>query len=403
MSKIVIDTEMRIDLVKSAIAIDDSLHPYHKEQLLYGMLASVEGEDLKQLIITIGKTLSTPKIINLLTTAPCSQPTLDALASFSPEIQSQYWKQVNPQRYGLHDEELSTIVKNLIEAKRPRAAFWTTQFSLKQLQPQELYRLMIAIATDSQEQEGTYQLDSYRVVEAITALQESGEIPQDDMAVLEFKYLGVLSHDGKIPNLESQVLSNPDLFVQAIAFLYKRQDGGKDPEALQPNDPELVHGLATGAYKLLDKLTKLPGMQPNGTFSSEAFKNWITHVRNACKELSRSDVADVEIGKLFANAPKGKDGVWALEETRDCIEWALNEHAARGARTEFYNLRGVHWRGEGGDQERELVAHYTGWAEALEFTHPRMAKVMRHLADGYQREATEQDTRADVNKRLGRF
>lgn len=37
------------------------------------------------------------------------------------------------------------------------------------------------------------------------------------------------------------------------------------------------------------------------------------------------------------------------------MEELKSESISIGARTSLYNARGAHWRGEGGDQERELA------------------------------------------------
>jgi hypothetical protein len=60
----------------------------------------------------------------------------------------------------------------------------------------------------------------------------------------------------------------------------------------------------------------------------------------------------------------------------------------------------VHWRGEGGEQERELAAKYRGWATALEFSHPYVAEIMKEMAHSYDEEARGRDTEAKVERRL---
>ena len=47
--------------------------------------------------------------------------------------------------------------------------------------------------------------------------------------------------------------------------------------------------------------------------------------------------------------------------------------SGRLAHTGVYNSRGVHWRGEGSDQERELAGKYRKWGEALQVSHPFVA------------------------------
>jgi hypothetical protein len=52
-----------------------------------------------------------------------------------------------------------------------------------------------------------------------------------------------------------------------------------------------------------------------------------------------------------------------------------------GARTGVYNSRGVHRRGAGGDQERELSEKYRKWVQALQLSHPFVdSKLLMELA-----------------------
>jgi hypothetical protein len=66
-----------------------------------------------------------------------------------------------------------------------------------------------------------------------------------------------------------------------------------------------------------------------------------------------------------------------------------------------YNSRGAHWRGEGGDQERELAEKYRKWGEELQFSHPFVAsKLLLGLAKTYDHEASREDTDASIKRRL---
>lgn len=60
------------------------------------------------------------------------------------------------------------------------------------------------------------------------------------------------------------------------------------------------------------------------------------------------------------------------------------------------NSRGVTSRGvyDGGDQERPLAAQYRVWATAVE-AWPRTSRLLRELADDYERDARREDERAE--------
>ena len=117
--------------------------------------------------------------------------------------------------------------------------------------------------------------------------------------------------------------------------------------------------------------------------------------------LSRTDIADVCIGKMLSCAPVGKDGVWPCEPVRDTMEEIQSESMMKGAHTGIYNSRGFHWRGEGGEPERELADKYRKWSKALQVTHPFVAsKLLMGLAKTYEHDASREDTEAGIRRRL---
>jgi hypothetical protein len=77
------------------------------------------------------------------------------------------------------------------------------------------------------------------------------------------------------------------------------------------------------------------------------------------------------------------------------------EDVMRGAHTGLYNLRGVHWRARGGDQERELAEKYRAWAKALQFSHPFVSSnLLMGMVRTYEREASREDTASALHHRL---
>jgi hypothetical protein len=77
--------------------------------------------------------------------------------------------------------------------------------------------------------------EHYRVEEAFKHLNRSPALTLDQKAGLEFAYIEVLARPWDrrdtygIPNLERYVEAHPELFVQAVAWTYKRKDGATDP------------------------------------------------------------------------------------------------------------------------------------------------------------------------------
>ena len=127
---------------------------------------------------------------------------------------------------------------------------------------------------------------------------------------------------------------------------------------------------------------------------------WIEQVRAGSAEIARVDIADQMIGKLLSHAPADADKVWPSIAVRDALEQVMTEQIERGLCVALFNSRGVHSRGDGGDQEREIAARYAGWAEAMEYTHPRVAAMHRSMERSYLHDAEREDTEAKASRRL---
>lgn len=192
----------------------------------------------------------------------------------------------------------------------------------------------------------------------------------------------------------------PKAFVQAVVWAYKRKDRATDPAEFQV-PPDRVNDMAERGYKLLEAIERIPGYNDLGELEGDRLAKWIATVRQSCAELSRADIADNCIGKVLSCAPVGKDGVWPCEPVRDVMEDIQSEAMMQGAHTGVYNSRGVHTRGEGGDQERELADKYRKWGQALQVSHPFVSsKLLMGLAKTYEHEASREDTEAGIRRRL---
>jgi len=196
---------------------------------------------------------------------------------------------------------------------------------------------------------------------------------------------------------------NPALFVEAITISYRREDGVDDSALLGATGTEERERLIKAAANFLEKVVRIPGRDKHGNIDAEKLRYWITSVREKCRELVRSKVGDFRIGKVLAKAPAGKDGIWPCEPVRDVLEDIANEMITRGITNGLFNARGVHGRNPlaGGVPERELAAKYSAWADALDATHPNVAKILREMAYMYEHQAGWEDAETGVRQRLG--
>lgn len=399
--EVLASTKERVNLVAYVVTNGQIEHSHQDRGLLSGLLH--RSHQLDNMIEFLGKLetrIDHEELQYLLLLAPFEGPTWEFARSLGDRATSNYWLKVSPGFFRGTSQDLNFAVDRLLEVDRPRATFDLIRFELSAIPPRTIYRILNDAAVSSEEFR-TSHMEGYAIKEAIKHLNDIGEIEVAEMAALEFRYLALLEREEEaIPNLEHQVNKNPEFFAQAVAFVFKRSDDKEDPAELKVEDRELSRVRAEQAYRMLDRLHKIPGRDKDGALDGNRLVEWIRSTRSYLKEWARLDVGDSQIGQFLAKAPVGSDDVWPCEPVRDAMEKTLNRSMSDGFRIGKYNLRGVHWRGEGGNQERELAAKYEAWAASIEFTHPKVAKVLREIRDGYLADAEREDTEAKIRRRL---
>lgn len=369
-----------------------------------GILRAIDESAALELLSRVIVQLEEDDASRLLALAPYRQTTWELVDAQFSSLGDLYWKKVQPDFIFEPRETNSESIERLLTARRPRAAFATVHFKLDAIAPTLLFKVLSEIAKGGDDLPGQYQLREYDVKSAFGIISRSDDIAADQKASLEFAFIDILAEiygDEKshIPHLEKYVEAHPEMYVQALVWAYRRTDGGNDPENLKAPDGRT--DLATRGFRLLEGLQRIPGHDLDGSLKSDLLLKWVTSVRDASAKLDRLDVCDINIGKLLAHSAVGADGVWPCEPVRDVIEELESEAITRGAHTGVYNSRGVHWRGEGGAQERDLAAKYQTWSDALQFTHPFVSSMLlKRLAETYSNEAHHQDTEAGIRRRM---
>lgn len=334
--------------------------------------------------------------------APFGQATWRLLDHQDEQVRKRYWREVMPSWFRHSDAEINELIDRLLEAKRPRAAFFAVHLDSERVETSRLKRLLRAIPTESEEAEGTYQLDSYHLEEALGALDGRAGVTRDEMANLEFLYVRALDRSNRgIPNLERQISESPALFVEAVALTYKRSDDGEDPPQWRIEDPERRKAVATATHRLLDQITRIPGTDDDGNISAEALAQWVAEARRLLAQHARAEVGDQCIGQLLARATAEDDGMRPCLAICEVMEAIGSEHIATGFAIGIYNARGAHWRSsEGGEQERAIAEQYRGWAKRRAIDYPYVSTVLESIAASYDRDAEWEDSEAKVRRRL---
>ncbi len=390
----------QVDFIQRCLSLDGDLRS-KAGWCLQGFLFAI-GEDSRAGVLqAAAEGLPAEERTRLFVCAPFQASTWRLLDGYGEEIRAGYWKDVFPS-WGRHTSgELTELIDRLLEARRPRSAFNAVHMDFKDVETSRLKRLLHDIATVNAEPVDHFKLDRYHISEALDSLDGRSGVTRDEMAKLEFLFIEALDHsEHGILNLESQIAQSPTLFVQAVALTYKRSDEGEDPPEWRIENSEQRAAVASAAYHLLDQIKKIPGTDENGMIDAPALATWLAEVRRHCREYARADIGDHCLGQLLAKAPEGENGMWPCEPVCEAMEGIASPKIGEGFHIGVRNSRGVHWRGEGGEQERELAAKYHAWAAHLHFDYPYVGGVLEGIAASYEHEAAWQDSETKIEKRL---
>ncbi len=404
MAEVCTEVQQAADFLQNIMAEQSDDMRDKSEQCIAGFLAKLDlrqrDATLKELLARLGS--DDDARIRLLCCAPFDDGTWQHIDRLHEDLKRRYWEEVNP-RWGRHDASaIETFVDELLNVDRPHAAFHAAHMDWQRLDSPRLIRLLTEVATNGAEPPAVYRLDTYGVSEALKTLEQRGDTSRDDLARLEFLFINVLDHsEHGIRNLEAQLAETPALFMQALAYAFKRNDGREDPAEWQTPNFDNREAAANACYVLLTSANRIPGTQPDGRFDLKKLKDWLEQVRTLTRECGRAEIGDQMIGQLLSHCPPGDDGIWPCEPVREAIDDLGSQEIATGMLVGIQNARGAILRGEGGAQERELAEQYRSWSREVAFEHPFTASMLEQIAADYDHDAKWWDNQDSVRQRIG--
>jgi excisionase family DNA binding protein len=331
----------------------------------------------------------------LMSSVPSSSEFWDALAQVDAELLSTYWQGMHSWR--LSPQDADRAARELLRHDRAWAAVDLLgtmlhhpegSSSIKAALVQEV--LDAALSLDPKT-EGRLQSLGYQIGVLLDYL-DAQEFNSERLADYEFVWLPLLEHYRQ-PRALFRVLSrDPSAFVHLVSRAYR----GRNEPRRQLNEQE--EALAHRAWWVLHHWHGLPGRRENETVDGEYLKQWVRDARLALAELNRADIGDEQIGQILSASPLGTDNIWPAEPVRDLLETIGSPSIETGVHLGVINQRGVITRGvyEGGQQERALAARYRQWARQTAANWPRTSRVLRGLAESYERQAQHEDAQAEV-------
>jgi hypothetical protein len=401
MSRIVERAGERAQFVDSCLAAATGDMKPKLEECLRGFLLGLDAPAIDKIMSAVTRKIGDEVLLTLFLCLPFRQATWSRLQRRPDEFRRAYWSRVHAHWDNFSSEEANDLVDRLLDASRPAAAFHAIHMDWEKIETSRLQKLLLAVATTGGETPEPFKLSPHDISEALRALQGRAGVTMDDMAHLEFMFLEALDHsEHGIPNLEKQIAISPLHYVQAIALSFKRNDDNEDPPEWRIADPEKKSRVATATYSLLNRIRRIPGTGADGFIRIEDLRAWLAEVRAGCARHGRAEIGDQMIGQLLSKAPADVDGTWPCRGVCEALEWMASPEVARGFSVGTRNARGAHWRGPGGEQEREIAARYRGWADRLAYEYPYVGSILEGLAATYDREAKWNDSDAKVRSRL---
>ena len=258
---------------------------------LQGFLGRADQDTRVRLLGDVAEELPQEQVARLLLCAPFGPETWRYVNGQDRDVRERYWREVSP--YPLvrvPTDEVTELVDRLLGAGRPRAALHALHLDWGAVETSRLRRLLDGILGGPEPDRST-RLHAYHVCRAIESLSKRSGVTTNEMADLEFVFFDQLEYDNYgVPNLERRVAEDPSYFVWLVALVFKRSDGGEDPEGWPaPDTRNRVH-LGQLAFSVLEKAARIPGAKAGeGELDVEPLQNWVSEARRQGRLFGRID------------------------------------------------------------------------------------------------------------------
>ena len=317
----------------------------------------------------------------------------ETLKEQNENIQKLYWENISNHYYRVEDKDISYInwiIEQFIKYKQYMKTVRFISDLFHMMKKYELnfdVNLVAKVLIDIEPNEE--KLDSNAISRIIEFLQSS-DLELSKIQMLEWKYLKL--NQFKPINWEKDIITNPKTFVQLVSFIYK-------PNEDEGLSEEQIRNIANNADTLLDKVSLFSKYDELEKITSEKLKNWILEARQEFKDKDIVEAGENEIGKLLAKSPKGEDGIFPCEATRDVLNEISNNTIDTAFIVAKQNLRGVTVRAydDGGEQEYALSEVYKKDAIELKYTHFKVSLLLEKLSEVYEKDGKRQDLSNELN------
>jgi len=331
-----------------------------------------------------------------------AQPTPEVwglVAEVSDDFAARYWQSLPP--WQISSESVGVAATAFLAHDRPWSAITALAAGLHRpteahpsIAPELIVTILIAAATGTGGPETPGDSLGYEIGLLLDYLESAGTDTQV-LARLEFAFFRALEHQRVPRALYAALGCHPELFVDLVAKVYR----AKGAQRKTPDQGAAAH--ATHAWHVLQDWRTVPGLRDDDTIDAAHLDHWIQQSRLLLSEQDRADVGDEQIGQLLSGSPVGSDGAWPAEPIRDLVERVGSRELESGLHIGKINARGITSRAmyAGGEQEHTISAQFRGWSIATAGRWPRTSRLLRELAESYDRDAArwDQDAQEDAD------
>jgi hypothetical protein len=324
----------------------------------------------------------------------------DYISTLNHEIQDEYWLNISPHFYHISEEEKIIGLKKLLNHKRFFSALDVAADFPNIIPSNLLVEILKKAATENTVEDPHFS--EYEVEKIFEEIEQRTDIERAVIIHLEWLYLSVLqSHGTKIipKNLEQELANNPDFFIQVLKWIYIPEDKDLLKEERENISDKAIVNISKQAYQLLHSWKKIPGMREDNSIDELQLKEWVKKVRELAIQVSRLNVADMEIGKILAQYPEN-NVLWPQEKIFRVIEEINSDSLKRGYSSAMFNKRGFTSRSPfaGGDIEREKASYFEKLATNFRNIYPNVSEIFKNMQQGYLADAKRMDDSAERDK-----
>jgi len=343
------------------------------------------------------------KIASFFTCVPIDKKILKTINSMDIEAKSYYWKTGNFSYLEEDESDCANIVlDNLIQYGRPLAAVFTAgQYLIYYPNIQlNIDTLLIALEKVGMSPEDIDDFSGsnirYQFSKIFDYLKKINLQDESKLTQIEWLYLDYYSSEEKPIRLITKVLKEPDFFVQLICMQFKSDP--KIDDEFENISPEKTKYLALKAHELLNLVDQIPGINLNGSVSTEFLEDWVLKAMEGCAQKNRKVIGEHSIGQVLSHSPIGNDGFWPHEAVRKILEKISSQEIEDGMENGVYNSRGalIKLLEEGGEKEREIAQKYRTFSDAIKFSYPRTSRMLKLIINTFYQEGVREDLRTQL-------